>query len=586
MASAAAAAPSGLSKKPHYRVPESASTAHQIPSKSHSNSLCKTLIVLVLLLFIPMFPSQAPDFISQTIFTDFWEIFHLLFIGIAVSYGLFSRKTAQTGPEKVVHSRSDDSHAYLSGISHLSSIFEDGFENICGPEEHDVMQSYGNCQCLQSRDDQFLGKDRCVVHGDRKIRSFISNDGSEKVSEISGKNVNQAWCSQYLKGESLVVVSNSKYFLGGSSDFKPLNLPVRSLRSRVVDNDKHELKRRRESSPRIEERGNNDVKVLKIRGVVPMNLEKKFEEAGGSSSIPWRSRSGKMEYGDERSNPKPPTHCRPRSVGQFEFEHLKFRSSRGSKFSSSPELTSSKVEDVGRKKVFVSHPKIAPLKAEAALFGGVETRSFNGGASSETNGLGDMEYDLKNSGDNGEEDEVGKGKRGVESLDSGIKSPTLAKVLSRAKSVRTIKPSRYVGDEKEQLSNQIDGKVGRSMHNKVEVDSLVRGEEHENPPDNHHNEEFNSIFPMPKPKPTVAEFKHEEKEDLDARNITESEGGGDTESEFDKSSDEEDDARTNVENDAELEGSEVDRKAGEFIAKFREQIRLQKISLAEGYNGW
>lgn len=533
-----------------------------------------------------MFPSQAPDFITQSIFTEFWEILHLLFIGIAVSYGLFSRKTARTGPEKGVHSRTDDSHAYFSGISHLSSIFEDGFETISGPEEQYVMQSYGNCQCLQtSRDDQCLGKDRCVVHGGRRIRSFVSNDGCENVSEVSGENVNQAWCSQYLKGEPLVVVSNGKYFLGGSSDFKPLNLPVRSLRSRVVDNDKPELKNRRESSPKIEGRGNNDVKVLKIRGVVPMNLEKKFEEAAGSSSIPWRSRSGWMENGEETSNPKPPAHCRPRSVGQFEFEHLKFRSSRGSKFSSSPELTSSQVENVGSKKVFsVSRPKIAPLNAEAASFEGADTQQFSVGASLETNGLGNFEYNTKNSGNNGEEDKVGKGKRAVETLDSGIKSSTLAKVLSRAKSVRTIKPSRYIVDEKEQSSNQIDGKVGR-MCNKVEVDSLVRGEEHVNPPVNRQNEDFDSIFPMrkPKPKPTPAEFKNEEKEGLDDRNITESEG--DTENEFDKRSDE-DDARRDAENDAELEGSEVDRKAGEFIAKFREQIRLQKISSADGYSGW
>ncbi|KAL0379739.1 UNVERIFIED_CONTAM: hypothetical protein Sangu_0038200 [Sesamum angustifolium] len=529
---AAAAAASGLSKKPHYRVPESSSNAQQIPSKSHSNSLCKTLIVLVLLLFIPMFPSQAPDFISQSIFTEFWEIFHLLFIGIAVSYGLFSRKTAQMGPEKVVHSTSDDSHAYLSGISHLSSIFEDGFGNICGPEEQDVMQSYGQYQCLQSRDDQFLGKERCVVHGYRRVRSFVSNDGSENVSEDSGKNVNQAWFS----------------------------VLERSLRSKVVDNDKHELKHRRESSPKIEGRGNNDVQVLKIRGVVPMNLEKKFEEAAGSSSIPWRSRSGRMENGEERSNPKPPAHCRPRSVGQFEFEHLKFRSSRGSKFSSSPELTSSKVEDFVSKKVFVSHPKITPLNAEAALVSGVETQPFNGGASSETNGLGDFEYNMKNSGDSGEDDKVGKGKRAVESLDS-------VDTLGMRRSICQIK-----------LMARLDSRGC----NKVEVESLVRGEEYENPPVNRQNEEFNSIFPMPKPKPTVSEFKHQEK-DLDYRNITESEG--DTESELDESSDE-GEARTNVENDAELEGSEVDRKAGEFIAKFREQIRLQKISLAEGYNGW
>ncbi|KAI3444773.1 hypothetical protein Pfo_001438 [Paulownia fortunei] len=591
MASAAAA--SGLSKKPHFLFPEPASSIQQTPSKSHSNSLCKTLIILVLLLVIPLFPSQAPDFIRQSIITEFWEIIHLLFIGIAVSYGLFSRKTAQMVPEKIVHSRNDDdSHAYLSGISHLSSIFEDGFENTCGPDEQDMMQSYANCQCFQRSGDQFLGKDRCVVHGGTKNRSILSDDGNENICDGDGKNVNQAWCSQYLKGESLVVVSNGKYFLGGSSDFKPLNLPVRSLRSRVVDNDKPELKNKHDSSPKIEAKGNDDVKVLKIRGMVPMNLENKFEESAGTSSIPWHSRSGRMDNGEEMSNPKPPAHCRPHSVGEFDFEHLKSRSFRGSKFSSSPELASSKVENVESKKELscesLSHPKIAPLNAEAS-FSGATTQPFSISASSDISRLGNLENNPKISGNHCEEDKVGKGKQPIESLDSDTKSSALAKVLSRAKSVRTIKASRYIMNQKEQCSSQIDGKLGR-MFNKFEADSLVkrgRGEEPEDPPVNDQNLELDRVFPMPKPKPTLPEFHNEEKEDIDDRNVTDSEEESeeDTESDLDKSSDE-DDARTNIDNDPELEGSEVDRKAGEFIAKFREQIRLQKTSSAEKYSGW
>lgn len=487
-------------------------------------------------------------------------------------------------PEKNLDSRNDDSHAYLSGISHLYSIFDDGYENICGPDEQDMMQSYVNCECLQRSGNEFLGKDRCVVHSATKIRSFIPIDGTENICEGNGKNVNQAWCSQYLKGESVVVVSNGKYFLGGSSDFKPLNLPVRSLRSRAVDNDKPELKNRHESSTKLEAKSNDDVKVVKIRGVVPMNLEKKFEEAAGASLIPWRSRSGRMENGEETNNPKPPAHCRPHSVGEFEFEHLKSRSCRGSKFSGSPELASSKVENMERHKVFsVSHPKIAPLNAEAS-FSGAKTRPISIGASSDMNRLGNLENNKKDSGDHCEE-KVGKGKQAIESLDSDTKSSGLAKVLSRAKSVRTIKPSRYIMNQKEQSPSQIDGQLGR-MCNQSEANSLVkrgRGEEPENPPADHQNQEFDRIFPLPKPKPTLSEFHNEEKRDVDDRNVRESEE--DRESEFDKNSNEEDN-RTNIDNDAELEGSEVDRKAGEFIAKFREQIRLQKTSSAEGYSGW
>ncbi|CAI9775404.1 unnamed protein product [Fraxinus pennsylvanica] len=58
----------------------------------------------------------------------------------------------------------------------------------------------------------------------------------------------------------------------------------------------------------------------------------------------------------------------------------------------------------------------------------------------------------------------------------------------------------------------------------------------------------------------------------------------DSRCEFDTSSDSKD-AGTFLDDNSELEGSEVDRKADEFIAKFREQIRLQKIASAKGNGG-
>lgn len=560
-ASDAAAAP----KNSHFARPEQSSNNHQAPSKSDSNALCKTLILLILVLLIPLFPSQAPEFITQTVLTDFWEIIHLLFIGIAVSYGLFGRRTAQTAPDGLVDSRTDDSHAYLSGISHLTAIFDDGYENVC--YEHDTMNSCVNL------DGQFLGKDGCVVHSGVKIRSLVPNDGNESVSE---GNVNRAWYSRHSKGEPLVVVSNGKCFLDGDSDFKSLNLPVRSLRSRALDNDKHEFKNRNEFSPKVEAKGDgdDDVNVVKIRGVVPMNLEKKFEELAGRSTIPWRSRSGRMEVGEEMSSSMLPAHSRPHSVGEFEFEHLKSRSIRGSRVS--PELKSSNVENLERKRVFAaSRSKVAPIDSEASSL-------FSSGisASSGMNGIGNLENNPKNSG---VEEEARKGKPATESLDSDdSKSSFLAKALPRAKSVRTIKPKRYTMNQKEQCPNRGDGKFGR-VFVKSEADILIkrREEEPENPSADHQNQESAHIFSMPKPIPTLPEFQNEEKQDIDDRNSTKSE---DTVIEFDKSS-VEDDTRTHIDNDSEL-GSEVDRKADEFIAKFREQIRLQKTSSVEGFSGW
>ncbi|KAL8495495.1 hypothetical protein ACS0TY_019583 [Phlomoides rotata] len=537
-AAAAAAAAQGFPKKPHFVFPEQSSHIQQIPSKSHSNTLCKTSTIVVLLLAIPLFPSQAPDFITQSLFTEFWEIIHLLFIGIAISYGLFGRRTAQIPPDKIVDSCvDDDSSSYLSGISHLHSIFDDGYEITCGSDEK---EDYG----------QFLGK------------------GSARVEEISGGNgetVNQSWCSQYSKGKSLVVVSNGKYFLDGSSDFKPLNLPVRSLRSKPVDVDSSELRNRIEASSKTEASSNDDDdddddndKVVRIRGVVPINLEKKFDEVAGRSSIPWRSRSWRMRNVGESSRP---AHCRPHSVGEFEFENLKF--------SGSPELGSRKVE---RKRVFKHpHPKIAPLNVEAS-FDGPKKQLFSNDASSDTGRLGGLENSQKNLVHTSiSEEELGKEKRGIECLDVDKKYSGLVKVSSRPKSVRTIKPNRYIKNQKEHSLSQIDGELERMCTNS-ETDSLESGEEAGNRPSNHQNEEFDRVFPVPKPKPTLSEFHKEEKHDLDAQNTEE-----DIQDKFDKSS-VGDHVGANVDNDSELEGSEVDRKADEFIAKFRKQIRLQKTS--------
>ncbi|KAL2536603.1 Uncharacterized protein Fot_17994 [Forsythia ovata] len=581
------ASASDFANKPHFLVQEPTSTIPQIPSKSHSNSLCKSFIVILVLAAIPLFPSQAPEFISQSIFAEFWEIIHLLFIGIALSYGLFCRKSTQMETE-TVYSRNDGFNAYLSGFLNVPSIFEDGFENLCGPDEKYMMRSIKN-------------------------RSFVvSENGVENIFQGSGKQAPQTWNYRYLEGESMVVLDNGKYFLDESIEYKPLNLPIRSLRSRIVDNDKPELVNRSKTTPSSEDsfKNTDKVKVQKIRGVDPQTLEKRFAEAAGQPpSIPWRSRSQRRELREEMSSCEPVTHSRPLSVGESEFEHFEFGSFGDSTLSASPELPRSNAENVERKNglkrlsVSGSRSRVAPVNAEASVTGS-KTLPFSIGSSLETNMSRNSD---KNMMDCGKEDTLRRGRENKDYLVSDVK---LSKLLSKAKSVRTIRDSGYVVDEikREKSSSQIDDKVG-IMCNKFEPDPLVkRGsavEELEDPPINTRNQDFNggcaapnTSLPSSSLLPAIcSEFQTQQRElntmvapkyqeggihDFDDPNEVgcEEESG----SKFDTSSDSED-AGTDLDDNSELEGSEVDRKAGEFIAKFREQIRLQKIASAKGHSG-
>ncbi|KAL1548645.1 hypothetical protein AAHA92_16852 [Salvia divinorum] len=460
----------------------------------------------------------TPDFITLTVFTDFWEIIHLFFIGIAISCGVFGRRTAQLVPQKSADPRTgNDSLSYLSGISHLTSIFDHGYENAC--DENDMLNNYVNCG------NQFVRNDECVVPSSAKIRSFVPNDDGNG-------NGNPSWRSLNTKTESLVVVSNAKCFNGGSSEteFKPLNFPIRSLRSRAADNDsdKQEFMKGDEfSSKKYEAMGNDEDgddarTAVKIRGAVPVNLEKKLGEVVGRSTMPWRSRSRSMENEEEISGiSKLSAHSSPHSVGQFEFDNLKSRPLRAS----TPELRSSS------ERVFsASHSKADSIDSDP----------FSYSTSSDLDSVGDLESYLESSG---------------------------------------------VEDEKEQCPSRGEGKFGRRFVKSEAADSLIKREEEdpEIPPVDHQNQESGCIFSTPKPKPTIPELHGEEKQGIDDLSSTKS---VDRVIGFDKSL-VEDETVHNIDTDGE-HGSEVDRKADEFIAKFRDQIRCQKASTSsvEGYSGW
>ncbi|KAL1548007.1 hypothetical protein AAHA92_16299 [Salvia divinorum] len=160
------AAPKSQTKAP------SNQSEHEKPSKFF---LYKAALVTLLLVLVPLFPSLAPDFFNQTFHSTSWELLQLIFVGIAVSYGLFSKKNDE--PHKDNH-KIDNAQLYLSKLLQVSSVFDDESE----PESHAVIE----------------------------------------------ENKFQALNSQYYRGEPVVVVEEQNDVVSQISR-KPLLLPVRSL---------------------------------------------------------------------------------------------------------------------------------------------------------------------------------------------------------------------------------------------------------------------------------------------------------------------------------------------------------------------
>ncbi|KAJ0111689.1 hypothetical protein Patl1_00125 [Pistacia atlantica] len=282
-------------------------------AKSFTHLFSKFLFFALFLVAIPFFPSQAPEFINQTILTKFWDLFQLLFIGLAVSYGLFCRRNVDMDFE--THSSNDDPESYVSSVLHVSSIFGDDSDNSYGYGDKNVYQT---------------------GYSDNYKEEFAVNSEQTKTGSLNRENnVSQAWNSQYYRGESMVVIDQPNYVLNeyGESGLiighKPLGLPIRSLRS--SNQGSPEISNGSESSSISTDSSNspsNHVVINENFGHLgPLNLENKFNETAGlSSSIPWRSRSGTMETRGDADISTHASHFRPLSVDETQFESLKSQS--------------------------------------------------------------------------------------------------------------------------------------------------------------------------------------------------------------------------------------------------------------------
>ncbi|KAL3537060.1 hypothetical protein ACH5RR_000426 [Cinchona calisaya] len=559
-----------LFKKPH--VPASKSSS----SSSCSNVFCKSLIIILVLVVIPLFPSQAPDFISQTNFSKFWELLHLLVIGLAVSYGLFCRKCGKIVSENLPGNDRNDStsafshDAYLSGVLNVTSFFEDGFENLCISDGEKKILEKWDCLKIEKYS---------VVDG-KKIRSLKLASGIEEedVCEADKENnFSQIWNSQCFQGENLVVVADGNCPV---DEYKPLGLPIRSLRSRLSDTEKSEFSSR------------TGGKVEKFRGPIPINLEKKFEEVAGPSTIPWQSRSRRMEMRGGVSNTEPSCHFRPHSGGDFEFERLKSRSFRQpissptscvSKEASKNENYLDSKNDIKGISDTVSQSTIV---TDGGSFG-TKARGFSIGSSRELDIERTSKEYFNDSKLRAMQDVLDRGKKSGESIISDAKPSILGKVLRRGRSVRTIRSSGvFASDEmksKENYPKQMDDNVG-AISDQFEAPALVKrvkGGENKDSPVNLQKQNSTKVHPLT--KEIFSEDQNDEMHNFaDSTLVNNSELESESDN-FQESSDEKEAEPHHIE-DAEIEGSEVDRKADEFIAKFREQMRLQKIASVKRYS--
>ncbi|RXH93374.1 hypothetical protein DVH24_013950 [Malus domestica] len=638
-------------KKPHFPFSDPNPEAHRNPirhGKSYTmHFLLKALIFAVFIVVLPLFPSQAPEFINHTILTKFWELIHVIFVGIAVSYGLFSRRnSAEMGFEN--SSNVGTSESYMPTIFPVSSNFDSGYEHPCGYGEKSEGESW-NSGYFVGNPVAAVAAQSChesnVFYAQCKPSLGICESGCENSCGYKEKNVTQARNSQYFQGESMVFVAQPNYGLDewgqprSMVDNQPLGLPVRSLKPRVKNQDSFEFVAGSEFSLGSKGSFNSSDRISNgdFGDLGAINLKQKFNEAAASPSpVHWRSRSARMERGKRVGSNDRPSRLRPLSVDETQFESMKTRSfqstlsftsessSQTSSMSSSPkedsfthsmssEVLNSKVENVKKRKSphsqgssspsgFASSPP-KPMNEKASV-SALHLRGYSIGSFHEEDLRRSSENYLKDLGGSGsrsrsrsgsgngsgsEEEQLGSKELGQGFLGLNTKPASLTKSASRGKSVRTIRGSRFVTHEKVEKMCDIGEFI--SMRKDMMQNGVTNMKNLGNGKSKH---DLGNPFHMPK-----LEFpKHEKKEMREVRGNAAAESEEEEpESEaenFQLSSDDEreDDAlaaaaAATSSNSLNVGGadSEVDKKAGEFIAKFREQIRLQKVASKDRSRG-
>lgn len=463
-------------------------------SKFYTQFMYKAVIVAIFLVILLLFPSQAPEFINQSLHTRSWELVQLLLVGIAVSYGLFSRRNEET--EKEHSSTFDNAQSYVSRLLQVSSVFEDDSES----------------------------------------------------PSVSDENKVQTWSSQYFRGEPVVGVAQQNSVIdekqsGSASRVvvdKPLLLPIRSLKSRVTQPDFSETanessgkggslhKSSLNSGSKCFSSNSNKTRNGEVGGSIPLDTDKLKTEENVvlRSPIPWRSRSGRMEMKEETDDDDGvPLYSLPPSMEESDFNRLRSQSKPSPMSISSLKNTFSSQSSPPPAPpppppLYVRKPPLVKSNSTLSNPEDFPARELKRSAWSVTK-------ELINGAETGEMQN-----RANSGAESRPRVPSEVGSLM-GKSVQTIKLGEPI-----QEGLRKTGFVDYEWEEKQEFEENVAVE-------------------------TDEESESEDKDLFD--------GGSENDNENENEDEEV------VSNNVVDVGKDVDKKADEFIAKFREQIRLQRI---------
>lgn len=92
-----------------------------------SNFLYKSILFAIFIALLPLFPPHISTSTAPTLLSRTWELLHLLLVGVAVSYGLFSRRNpdADNDKDSAAAVKPDSPHSYVSTFLQISPVFDE-----------------------------------------------------------------------------------------------------------------------------------------------------------------------------------------------------------------------------------------------------------------------------------------------------------------------------------------------------------------------------------------------------------------------------------------------------------------------------
>ncbi|RCV43782.1 hypothetical protein SETIT_9G321300v2 [Setaria italica] len=487
---------------------QAASVLQSFPFRAAVLALCVALLPL-----LPAAPEAGAGGAGQAFLAKACELLHLLFVGIAVSYGLFSRKNS-----------ADDGRAGFAAAEK---------DAAAGPEAAKADARYAWRMFRDS------------------IAPFDDDDEDEELPDSppggggggGGREKMRSWSALHRPKDPVVVVSNGG---GGRSGHAqaPLSLPVRALKPQPAQDASAggggETPRAR---PR---RGSQDPAASGGETVLP-------------SPIPWRSRSGRLDAGRPASPSPSPSPRRLSPASSLARETLakaseeEYYAKRRSPYRSSSSISSPPPAPPPPPPPFLVHgyhPAVERRTAVAKSFKEeLQDHSMRGRGedhySPDTSIFSNSAYNSNNNSS------MAKPRNSFDGGGGGSSSSA-----SVGKSVRTIRarePAPFQGQSQELPDDAGNDRDALGVHG-LEESYGYRAYQ------------------------SIPRFQYE-------RSVSDPILGGVAVSSDDtESSDDDDDVggcstRTNSprESTPEVDENEVDKKAEEFIARFREQIRRQRI---------